>query len=187
MWPWRVNMPTQYLLRLLLLMLRNLLTTVWCRFGSWSFVVEMNLCSDYEHKVWLRFWNWSFGEILKLKLSQCFAADVWLRLWSWILVEILVVDACLRRWNLVKICERTCDMNSTLGYWGSVWEWFCIFVGVFIFIFVSLSSTLSPIFLTQFPLVLCESDTPNWQRASHTNDSIWRPYLLSNKCPCLWS
>ena len=52
---------------------------------------------------------------------------------------------------------------------------------------MSLSSTLSPIFLTQFPQVLSESDTPNWQRASHTNDSIWRPYLLSNKCPCLWS
>ena len=78
--------------------------------------------------------------------------------------------------------------SGPLFHWGWVWEWFCIFVGVLIFIFVSLSSTLSTIFLTQFPLlVLCESDTPNWQRASHTNDSIWRPHLLSNKCPCHWS
>ena len=36
MWTWRVKMPTQSLLRLLLLltyMLGNVLTTVWCRFG----------------------------------------------------------------------------------------------------------------------------------------------------------
>ena len=45
MWPWRVKMPTQNLLRLLLLpmlMLTNVLTTVWCRFGRWNLVKKLN-------------------------------------------------------------------------------------------------------------------------------------------------
>ena len=64
----------------------------------------------------------------------------------------------------------------------------------FVFLSVSLSLSLClclqlylPSSWPNFHSLLSESDTPNWQRASHTNDSIWRPYLLSNKCPCLWS
>ena len=37
------------LLRLLMLVLRNLLTKVWCRCGSWSLVMKLNFCSDFEH------------------------------------------------------------------------------------------------------------------------------------------
>ena len=102
MWLWHVKMATQNFLKLLLLwkgcwgcycclmlMLRNVLTIVWCRFGSWSLVIKSNFCPDFEHKVWSRFWSWSSGEILKLKFSQYFAADPWLRLWRLFLVEIL--------------------------------------------------------------------------------------------------
>ena len=41
-----------------------------CRFGSWSLVIKLNFCLDFEHKVWSRFWSWSSGEILKLKFGQ---------------------------------------------------------------------------------------------------------------------
>ena len=91
MWPWRVKMAAQNLLRLLLLlimMMRIVLATVCCRFGSWGLVIKLNFCSDFEHKSCSRLWSWSSGEILKLKI-------VW-------------------HWNLIKNCVRTCDMNSTL-------------------------------------------------------------------------
>ena len=79
MWRWCVKMPTQYLLRLLLLVPRNVLTKVWCRFGGWSLVIKLIFCSGFEHKVRSGFWSWSSGEILKLKFGQYFAAEVWLR------------------------------------------------------------------------------------------------------------
>ena len=87
-------LPLLTLLLLLMLMLRNVLTTVWCRFGSWS-LFKNHIFSDLEHKVWSRFWSWSSGEILKLKFGQYFAADFWLRLRSWILVNILKLDLVL--------------------------------------------------------------------------------------------
>ena len=37
------------LLLLLMLMMRNMLTTVWCRFGS--LVIKLSFCSDFEDKV----------------------------------------------------------------------------------------------------------------------------------------
>ena len=49
MWPLRVKDANSNLLRLLLLLimkLRNVLTTVWCRFVSWSLVTKLNVCSD---------------------------------------------------------------------------------------------------------------------------------------------
>ena len=95
MWPWRVKMPTQNLLRLLLLpmlMMRIVIATVCCRFGSWGLIIKLNFCSDFEQKVLSRFLNWSSGEILKLKFGRYFAADFWLRLQSWILAKILELD-----------------------------------------------------------------------------------------------
>ena len=146
MWPWRVKMPTQNLLRLLLLvmiMLRIMLATVCYKFWSWLLVLKLNFCSDFEHKGWSRFWGWSSGKILKLDFVQYFAADVLLRLWNWILVEILklglakilnfkfsgdagvwlrfLVDALLRfwRWNVIRIRVWTCDMTSR-SYFGKM-------------------------------------------------------------------
>ena len=102
MWPsWRVKMPTQNLLRLLLLLMlmpRYVLTIVWCRFRSWSLVIQSNFCLDFEHKVWSKFWTWSSGKILRLKSSQYFAADPCLRLWRVFLVEIMKL-------RLVKILK----------------------------------------------------------------------------------
>ena len=54
-------------------MLRNVLTIVWCRFGSWSLFIISNFWSDFEHKVWSGFYSWSTGKIsnhLKLEFGQ---------------------------------------------------------------------------------------------------------------------
>ena len=80
MWPWRVQMPTQNLLRLLLLLMlimRNVLTTVWCRFGRWFGHKVKFLFRLWAQgfKVWSIFWSWCSGKILKLKFGHCFAVD----------------------------------------------------------------------------------------------------------------
>ena len=137
MWPRRVKMPTQNLLRLLLLLMlvtRIVLATICGRFGSWGLVKKLNFCSDFEHKVWSRFRSWSKGEIWSWSLVSffcwCFVEVIW------ILVEILKlglanifkfnfsrdvwdfeVDTCSRFWSMKfdqDLCA-TCDMNSTLG------------------------------------------------------------------------
>ena len=147
MWPWRVKMPTQNLLRVLLLlklMMRIMLATVCCRFGSWGMVIKLNFCSDFQHKVWSGVWSWSSGEILKLKFGQYFAADVWLRLRSWILVRFgqdfkfklsRDTDVWLRFWNkcLIEILKFRFyrDLCKNLWYelnprvrcaFGIVWQ-----------------------------------------------------------------
>ena len=79
-----VKMTTQNLLRLLLLlmlMMRNVLTTVWCRFGRWSLVIKLSFCSYFEHKV--------------SRFGQDFEVGSWSRFWR-----------CL-----IKICVRTCNMT----------------------------------------------------------------------------
>ena len=85
-----MKMPTQNLLRLLLLLMlvmRTVLATVCCILGSRGLVINLNFCSDFEHKVWSRFCSWSSGRIFKLEFGQYFTTDVLQRLWSWILVE----------------------------------------------------------------------------------------------------
>ena len=116
MWPWRVKMATQNLLRLLLLlilMVRIVSATVCCRFGSWGLVINVNFCSEFEHKAWSRSWSWSSGKILSwslvsiLLLMFCrgYELESWSRfeIWSWWLVDIMKMkfdhDLCL---NLVK-------------------------------------------------------------------------------------
>ena len=127
-------MPTQNLLMLQLLLMRILLAAICCRFRSWGLVKQLNFCSYFEHKVWSRFWSsgkiwsWSLGSFSLLMFCRGYEIESWSRfgqdfeaLWSflwrcWCLVEV-EVDAWSRfwRWNLIKICVWTCDMNSTLG------------------------------------------------------------------------
>ena len=122
MWPWRVKMSTQCLLRLLkllMLMLRNVLTIVWCRLGRWSLVIKSTFCPDFEHKLWsrlkLRFRHNFEAEV---KFSQYFAADPWLRLWRLFLVEILKL-------GLVRILKFKFSRNADIG----LRFWSCCFVG----------------------------------------------------------
>ena len=117
--------------------------TIWCRFQSWGLVKKLNFCSDLEHKGWSRFGSWSSGKICSWKLASFFCwffvevmklnlgrdselqseARFWSISLSLTLVEMFMfgwdfeVDTCSRfwRWNMIKICVRTCSMNSTLG------------------------------------------------------------------------
>ena len=127
MWPWHVKMATQNLLKLLLLlilMMRNLLTTVWCRFGRWSLVIKLSFCSDFEHKV--------------SRFGQDFEVDVQARFWSWslVIVLLLMLHVIMKfKIGLVKSFVRTCDLtsrsyfdeqNSTLGSivpLAMFWKW----------------------------------------------------------------
>ena len=87
------NSEQQNLLRLLLmlmLMLRIMLATVCYRFGSLRFVLKLNFCSDFEHKVGqdsevevqARFWSWSLFIILPLMFCRGYEVESWSRFWS---------------------------------------------------------------------------------------------------------
>ena len=92
--------------------------TCWWQFGA---VSEVEVCSDFEHKVWSRFWVQE--RFLEREFCQYFAADAWLRLWSLLLVEILKLGLVkILKLSLVKmlrlgwdsedkVCVRTCDMT----------------------------------------------------------------------------
>ena len=82
------------LLVLLMLMMRNLLKTVWCRFGRWNLVLKLSFCLDFEHKV--------------SRFGQDFEVDVQARFWNWCLVIILLLIWCLvvvMKFNLGRDCE----------------------------------------------------------------------------------
>ena len=140
MWLWHVKMATQNLLKLLLLlrlMMRNVSTTVWCRFGRWTLVIQLSFCSDFEDKVsrivqdfevdvQVRFWSWTLVIILLLMLACGYEVHSWSRFWfglvtilSLSFVEMVMfgwdfeVDVRSRFWRcLIKICVWTCDMTQ---------------------------------------------------------------------------
>ena len=80
-------------------MMRIVLATACCRYGSGGLVIKFNFCSDFEHKVWSLFWSWSSGKIWSrslfsiLLLMFCKGNEVeswsrfWIQVWSisWIL------------------------------------------------------------------------------------------------------
>ena len=134
MWLWHVKMTTQNLSKLLLLlmlMMRNVSTTAWCRFGRWILVIKLIFCSDFEDKfsrfgqdfkadVQARFWSWSLVIILLLMLGCGYEVHFWSRFWFGLVksfVEMVMFgwdfegDTWSRfwRWNLIKICVWTCD------------------------------------------------------------------------------
>ena len=116
------------LLLLLMLMLRKVLTTVLCRFGSWSLVINLNfvLTLSIRSGHLVKSLKLKFKQNLETKnwSGQYFAAwwgykvNVWSGFWSQSLVEMLIFGWDFEFWNLIKICVRTCDFgkqNSTLG------------------------------------------------------------------------
>ena len=77
---WLVKMPTQNLLSLLLLlmlMMRNVLTTVLCSFGSWSLVIKLNFVQTLSTRFGQEFEVEVQAKLLKLKFGQYFAAEAW--------------------------------------------------------------------------------------------------------------
>ena len=91
MWPWRVKMPTRnFLMLLLLLMLMMRIGNIWCGFGSWGFVIKLNFCSDFQHKVWSKFrscssgkiCSWSLASFFPLIFCRSYEVESWSRFWS---------------------------------------------------------------------------------------------------------
>ena len=131
MWPWRVKMPTP--------------TCWCCNCCWWwscwrhfvtdleAEVKKLTFFSNFEHNVWWKFWSWDSDKIwswsllrlcwIQVESWSIFWSKVWARFWSLSFMERLMfgsdfeVDAWSRflRWNLIKICVWTCDINSTLG------------------------------------------------------------------------
>ena len=142
MWPWHVKMATQNLLKLLLLlrlMMRNVSTTVWCRFGRWTLVIKLSFCSDFEDKVsrfvqdfevdvQARFWSWSLVIILLLMLGCGYEVHSWSR-FCFCLVKIFKFKFCrnadvvsiISKWWLHSFCtgELTMILHVTVsvGWW----------------------------------------------------------------------
>ena len=121
MWPWRVKMATQNLLRMLLLLIltmRIVSATVCCRFGIWGLVIKPNFCSytlstgfgqDFEVEVQARFVWWK--DFLR---------------WKKKLVKLSTLA------NLVTHClTHSVTYFPTLCLWrdADVWLRFCLVLG----------------------------------------------------------
>ena len=142
MWPWLVKMPTQNLLRLLLLLVLIL--------RSWSLVMKSNFCPDFARKILVKdfeaevktiFCCWPLVAIMKIILgrdseamygldfevepqarfwSWCFAADPCLRFRRLFLVEILKL-------RLVKILKFKFSGNADIS---NIFGWSCCLVEI---------------------------------------------------------
>ena len=108
---WRCQLKTcWWCYFVMLLMMRIVLATVCCRFGSWDLVIKQNFCLDFEDKVWSRFWSWSSGKI-----------------WSWSLISILLLMFCrgfevkswesrFWSWSSGLLCPWQCLFNLLLSF-----------------------------------------------------------------------
>ena len=70
MWPWRVKMPTENLLRLLLLLMlvmRIVLARVCCRFGSWGLVTGWQDLAGFRG---VQKWPWNLSSSAYLQFSR---------------------------------------------------------------------------------------------------------------------
>ena len=126
MWLSRLKTSTQNLLSLLwllMLMLRNLFTTVWCRFGSWGLVNK----SIFVFRLWAE----GLIKILKLNFRQDLRAGLWLIfcrwffvevIWSWIMVKILKL-ALVNIWSLSLVQMLMFDWDFEVGAWSRFWRW----------------------------------------------------------------
>ena len=95
MWLLHLKMPTQnflMLLILLMLMLRNMLMTVWSRFWEWGLVdiLNLNFGHYFEAYFWSSLWGWDLVKILKLKFGQDFKAEFCSSPQRWSLVKTLI-------------------------------------------------------------------------------------------------
>ena len=98
MWPWRVKMPTQNLLMLLLLLIFDYKEHVG---NSFVDILTLKFGRDFEPEHLSKYCMWSFAKILKLIFrqnfeaeffSQGFEAEALSRFWGWSLAEILKLN-----------------------------------------------------------------------------------------------
>ena len=89
MWPWRVKMPIQNLLGLLLLLMFVMwimLATVCCRFGDQGLIIKLKrfwveVRQDFEVGLWLPFCRWYFVEVMKFYVGRNTEARFWSIFW----------------------------------------------------------------------------------------------------------
>ena len=147
MWPWRVKMPTQNLLRLLLLlvlMLSIMLATVCYWFGSWRLVLKLNFCSEFEHKGWSRFWSWSLFSILPLMFCRGYELESWSRFCNYV---------WSRFWSLSAMERLMFGWDFEVEIWSRI-----------VFEFVIWNQHSGPLCLWQcFEQIIGESGTVNGQ------------------------
>ena len=148
MWPWRVKIPTQNLLRVLLLlkfvmrMVGNNLLQIWKR----GLVIKLNFCSDFEHfgldfevEAQARFWSWSLVSILLMMFGLGYEVELSLVQYSEArfgrdLVQMLMFDVfikilklMLNRDSEIVICSRfvNCDLVIWTQPSGPLCLWQC--------------------------------------------------------------
>ena len=135
---------------LLMLMLRNVLTTVWSRFWIWGLVEILNLNSIYWIWSFVNIWSIFLFKTLRLRFGQDFEAKDWSMIKSWILVKILrlkldrnfeaEVQSSLQSWSLVEILKlnldqvvvfnqlvvwpKSCFFGESTGWVGQIQFWF---------------------------------------------------------------
>ena len=103
-----------------MLMMRIVLATVCCRFGSWGLFIKLNFCSDFEHNVWSNFKvevQAKFEvEILKLMLGRDSEDEIWSRF----VFEFMIwpQDVTLVRWTQSSgpLCLWQC-LGLCVGIW----------------------------------------------------------------------
>ena len=81
-----VKMATQNLLKLLLLlmlMMRIVLATVYCRFGRWGLVIK---------QIFFRYWSQGLIKIVNMKFKLDFEAGVWFIFCIWCFVEVMKLN-----------------------------------------------------------------------------------------------
>ena len=160
-------------------MMRNVLATACCRFGSEGLVIKLNFCSDFDHKVWSRFWSWSSGKIWSrslfsiLLLMFCKGNEVesWSRFWSqvwsisWILslVEILVfADVEILKLVLGQYSDRTGSDRGQTHYGKS--QYCFLFLWTFSLAFVTWTlwySVIKNTFIVNISVSLCLAVSPD--------------------------
>ena len=151
MWPWRVKIPTQNLLRLILLLkfvmriVGNNLLQIWKR----GLVIKLNFCSDFEHfgldfevEAQARFWSWSLVSILLMMFGLGYEVELSLVQYSEArfgrdLVQMLMFDVfikilklMLNRDSKIVICSILWTVNCDLVIWtqpsGPLCLWQCL-------------------------------------------------------------
>ena len=101
-----------------MLRLRNMLTIVWCRFGSWGLVIKSNFYPEFQ--------------TLSTRFGQDFEVEAQARIWSWSLVSILLLWSLVKvmrlslvvilKLRLVKILKFKFSWNADV--WLRFWSWF---------------------------------------------------------------
>ena len=89
-----------------------------CRFMTWGFVIKLNFCPDFEHKVCSRFqsWGWSLVSILLLRFGWGYEVESWVKILKLGLVNILNLVEILMffifwSWCFIQILKMKFDQD----------------------------------------------------------------------------